>query len=150
MSAYSDTSFLCALYRGQDNNAQAIRHANKMQGPLQVTSLTLYEFRQSIRFQEFLHGKDPNRGFDHGSGRIALANLQGNIAHGKVLVMPADWADVYSIAERLSAQYTSSAGHRAFDILHVATALHLGAGEFLTFDANHKTLPPTYGLKTPL
>jgi predicted nucleic acid-binding protein len=32
------------------------------------------------------------------------------------------------------------------DILHVATALHLGADEFLTFDGNQKTLAEAEGL----
>jgi predicted nucleic acid-binding protein len=32
------------------------------------------------------------------------------------------------------------------DILHVATALHLGATEFLTFDANQKELAEAEGL----
>ncbi len=40
-------------------------------------------------------------------------------------------------------------GHHAFDVLHVATALHLGAKVFLTFDANQK-LAEAEGLKVPL
>jgi hypothetical protein len=38
-------------------------------------------------------------------------------------------------------------GHRAFAILHVAAALHLGASEFLTFDTNQRKLATTAGLK---
>jgi predicted nucleic acid-binding protein len=37
--------------------------------------------------------------------------------------------------------------HRRFDIFHVATALHLGAKEFMTFDANQKKLAQKEGLK---
>jgi predicted nucleic acid-binding protein len=36
------------------------------------------------------------------------------------------------------------------DILHVATSLHLGAEEFLTFDANQKRLARAEGLKVSL
>jgi len=53
-------------------------------------------------------------------------------------------------AKHLSAVHAISGGHCAFDIFHVATALHLGAGEFLTFDANQKKPATTEGLKAPL
>ena len=58
-----------------------------------------------------------------------------------------DWAEVHQRAEALSARYTESGGHRLVDIMHVATALHLGAEEFLTFDANQKRLAVAQGLK---
>jgi hypothetical protein len=38
-------------------------------------------------------------------------------------------------------------GHRGFDILHVAAALHFGTSEFLTFDTNQRKLATTVGLK---
>lgn len=43
-----------------------------------------------------------------------------------------------------------AAGHRLADILHVATALHLGVGEFLTFDANQRRLAVSEGLVVPV
>jgi len=36
------------------------------------------------------------------------------------------------------------------DILHVATALHLGVGVFLTFDANQRKLAEAEGLIVPI
>ena len=110
----------------------------------------LFEFRQSLRWQSFLHAKDPAKGFDRGSAQTALARLQANIAAGVIVVVPVDWADVASIAERLSAQYTWTEGYRGFDLLHVATALHLGAAEFLTFDAKQKKLAEAEGLVVPV
>jgi len=150
MIAYLDTSFLCALYRGQDNTVEAIAHANSMKEPLFVSSLLLFEFRQSIRYQEFLHKKDSQKGFDRTTGLAAFAKVQANIASGAVVIVAADWTDVHQIAERLSIQHTHNGGHRGFDILHVATALHLGAKEFLTFDSNQKKLARAEGLKIPL
>ncbi len=38
-------------------------------------------------------------------------------------------------------------GHRSLDVLHVATALHLGAREFLTFDLNQRKLASAEKLK---
>lgn len=61
-----------------------------------------------------------------------------------------DWADVHRIAERLAFQHTVMRGHRSFDVLHVASALHLGASEFLTFDVNQRKLAEAEGLVVPV
>jgi predicted nucleic acid-binding protein len=57
---------------------------------------------------------------------------------------------VHKIAERLSFKHTVKAGHPSFDVLHVATALHLGIKEFLTFDGNQKNLAEAEGLVVPV
>jgi hypothetical protein len=51
MTAYADTSFLCAFYVRQSNSPVAAAHAAIMKEPLYVTELLKYEFRQSLRFQ---------------------------------------------------------------------------------------------------
>lgn len=150
MIAYPDTSFLIALYRWQANSREAIAHFRTMTEPLHVTSLVLFEFRQSIRLQEFLHQCNPGLGFDRTTGLAAFAKLQANIASGGLVAIIADWDNVLRLAENVSDKHTPGEGHRSFDILHVATALHFGAREFLTFDANQKKLAKAEGLKTPL
>ena len=62
-------------------------------------------------------------------------------------IEPVDWAKVISRAEQLSARHTAKSGHRGFDILHVASALELGAKELLTFDAQQSALAKAVGLK---
>lgn len=150
MIAYPDTSFLCALYRIQTNSVTAAQHAARMTEALHVASPLLLEFRQSLRWQSYLHTKDQTKGFDRSSAQTALAKLQANIVAGAVVVVPVDWADVASIAERLSAQYTWTEGYRGFDVLHVATALHLGVVDFLTFDSKQRELAEAEGLVVPV
>ena len=58
-----------------------------------------------------------------------------------------DRSQAHRIAETLSAKHTGGRGHRIVDILHVATALHLGKAEFLTFDANQRRLAAAEGLR---
>jgi predicted nucleic acid-binding protein len=65
-----------------------------------------------------------------------------------MMVSP-DWADVHRIAEDLSFKYTETEGHRFADILHVATAIHLGAERFFTFDLNQKRLAEAEGMNVP-
>lgn len=147
MNAFPDTSFLCAVYRKQDNSAAAAAYFQTLREPLPVSALLLYEFRQSTRLQIWLHSQDPKKGFPEKEGEQALADLESDLANGVVVVTPADWADVHRIAERLSATYTKTNGHRALDILHVATALHLDVREFLAFDERQRKLAQSEGLK---
>jgi predicted nucleic acid-binding protein len=147
MNAFPETSFLCALYREQDNSKAADAHRTLLGGPLQVSSLVLFEFRQSVRLQTFLHSKDTRKGYGEREGAKMLADLQSDIDAGLVQIVPVDWAKVHSTAERLSAQHTAAQGHRTLDILHIATALELGAKQFLSFDTNQRELAKAAGLK---
>jgi predicted nucleic acid-binding protein len=147
---FPDTSFLCALYRPQVNSPEADRFMNSLSGFLPVSSLILLEFRQSVRLQIHLHGNDRTRGFPRHEGEQTLRTLQTDLTASVIANVPVDWTDVHQWAERLSDKYTLTSGHRLADILHVATALHLGADEFLTFDANQKKLAEAECLHVPL
>jgi len=148
--AYPDTSFLCAMYRRQVNSEFAARHFANMPEALHIASPLFFEFRQATRWQVFLHSRNSAKGFDRVTAIAAMGELQKNISTGAVVIVPVEWADVVSIGERLSAQYTWTEGYRGFDVLHVATALHLGARELLTFDTKQKQLAEAEGLVVPL
>lgn len=79
-----------------------------------------------------------------------LLDLKADLVHGDVVTVPAPWPQIHLAAERLSELYTDGGGHRSMDILHVATALELGAREFLTFDENQKKLAEAEGLVVPV
>ena len=59
---------------------------------------------------------------------------------------PVNLVALFARAETISVRHTETGGHRAFDILHVATARELGAREFLSFDANQRRLAAAEGL----
>jgi len=148
MNAFPDTSFLCALYRLQYNSEEAVRFYKQLDSPLRVTTLVLFEFRQSLRLQVHLYGQDKRKGFSKNIADAATRKLQENIAAGALVVIPADWADVHAIAERLSAKHTERTGQRALDILHVATALHFGAKQFLSYDSRQRALAKAEGMES--
>lgn len=150
MSCFPDTSFLCALYRTQVNSTLADEFMAGLCGSLGVSSLLLLEFRQSVRLQVRLHLNDWNKGFTQTAGRQMLNDLQIDLNAGLLATTPVDWSAVHQRAEALSSAHTHAAGHRLVDILHVATALQLGVGEFLTFDANQKKLAKAEGLMVPV
>lgn len=147
MIAYPDTSFLCALYVPQSTSNAAVGHYQSMKEPLCVSAFLLGEFRQSVRFQIFRHSRDSAQGYARKVGLEALTKLQSNLDDGALMVTPAEWADVFAIAGRISFKHTMGGGHRFIDILHVATALHLGAIDFLSCDANQRKLATAEGLK---
>jgi predicted nucleic acid-binding protein len=146
VSAYPDTSFLCALYVPQTSSPAAIEHYRGMREPLRVSSLLLYEFRQSVRFQVFRHEKDSSHGYGRRFGSEALARLQSNLASGALALAPVEWTEVINFAEGISARNTMTLGCRFADVLHVATAVYLGATSFLSFDANQRKLASAEGL----
>ena len=147
MIAFPDTSFLCALYVRQDNSPAAAAHFKAMPEALHVSGLLLYGFRQNVRFQVRLHARDKAKGYPQADCDRALADLQTDLDTGAVVVVTADWPDVHRLAETISKRHTIVGGHRSLDILHVATALHLGAREFLTFDTNQRKLAAAEKLK---
>lgn len=151
MSLYPDTSFLCSLYRLQHTSAEAVAFKqDQLRGPLPVSSLLLLEFRQSVRLQVRMFTGDRRKGFSEREGDAMLRALQSDLAGGELEMVAPDWADVHRIAEELSAKHTPARGHRLADILHVATAIHLGAEQFLTFDGNQQLLAESEGMVVPV
>lgn len=146
MNCFPDTSFLCSVYRTQAHSAEADTIMANLGGPLSVSSLLLLEFRQSTRLQARLHAQDKSKGFSANEAIHMLRDLETDLRSGVLQVEPVDWARVHELAESLSAKHTQSGGHRLADILHVATAMHLGKSTFLTFDANQRKLAKAEGM----
>jgi predicted nucleic acid-binding protein len=147
MTAYPDTSFLCAFYVKQSNSLAATRYAAAMREPLYITALLAYEFRQSLRFQVWRNLANPREGISLADSQAALNQFDLDLAGGVAVLASCNYQDVFSRADALSNRHASSGGHRSFDMLHVATALHLGAREFLTFDLNQRKLALAEKLK---
>jgi len=147
MIAFPDTSFLCAFYRQQANSQLAAAYAATMKEPLHVTVLLAYEFRQSLRLQVWRHAHNPRDGMPLAEAQAALSQFEADLAKGVAVLAPSSFQDVLRRAEELSTRHTIANGHRSLDVLHVATALHLGAREFLTFDANQRKLAAAEKLK---
>lgn len=150
MEFFPDTSFLCSRYREQIFSPRVDAWMDRHKDPLPVSTFLLLELRQSTRLQVRLNQNDRTKGFGQLEATAMLRDLQADLAGGILEVRSVDWPDVHQIAERLSATHTTTAGHRLADILHVATAIHLGMAGFLTFDDRQRTLAEAEGLTVPL
>lgn len=115
--------------------------------PIPISSLLLLEFRQSLHLQVRLHENDRTKGFGKSEADAMRADLDEDLRRGIHEVVPVDWPAVHRLAEELSDRHTRRDGHRLADILHVATALHLGSKDFLTFDDRQRMLAEAEGLR---
>jgi predicted nucleic acid-binding protein len=140
----ADISFLFSLYGNDGHTPRAVAWMKKQKTPLTLTVLNEYELGNALRFAEFRKVLAP------GEAALFCAQYEADRASGRIQIQVCNLADVVEEAKRLSATHTLTGGHRGFDILQVATALHLGVTVFLTFDANQRKLAKAEGLKVPL
>jgi len=138
--AYADTSFLVSLYGQDANSAEAQRLAAVLKVPFAFTPLVRLEAHNAFRLAVFRNEITPDE------CRDALAIIEANFRTGALVEAPVAWAEVYAEAEALSAAHTEKLGTRAFDLLHVATAVVLGAKDFFTFDTRQKALAVKAGM----
>ncbi len=138
---YCDSSFLASLYVTTDVfNPQARKEAAKFTSAIPYTLLNELELLNALR-----------RGL--GDGSLDQA------AHDAVIRdIDADEADVlleraalnqiklYEKARELSKKHTPALACRSLDILHVASAVVLGAQKFASFDHRQRKLAAAVGL----
>jgi len=144
MVTSADTSFLFSLYGNDTNTPRAVAWMRKRKTPLSLTALSGYELGNALRFAEF------RRVIATGDSALFCAQFEADRASGRLQIQVCNLAEVLDEAKRLSATHTLRGGHRGFDILHIAAALHLGVKVFLTFDANQKKLAEAEGLQVPV
>lgn len=136
-----DTSFIFSCYVTDAHTSQALLELGNLGQPLFITTLNEFEIANALRMAEYRKLLPP------GKAAVLLADFQADVTAGKWVVASCNLATVVAEAKRLSAKHALAGGHRAFDILHVAGALQLGAGDFFSFDVNQRKLAKAEGLK---
>jgi len=141
MPDYADTSFLISLYLSDSHSATAARiMASKPTifltplGELELANaLELAVFRSQIGAETV---------------KQARAALRQDVADG-VYSLQAMPATVYERAAGIAQKRSARFGTRTLDILHVASALILGAHAFFSFDDRQRKLAHAEGLRSP-
>ena len=136
---YADTSFLVSLYIQDANSARAVANAPELL-PVFLTPLTEHELRNAIRLCVF------RRQITTTQREKALHDIESDKTAGVLHVAPLDWPKALKQAENLGRRHTEGLGARGMDILHVASALALKAGRFVTFDEKQRELARLAGL----
>jgi hypothetical protein len=73
--------------------------------------------------------------------------LQADLAAGAVISANLPLPPVLALARSLTSAHRARFGRRAFDVFHVAAALHLTASAFLSFDGRQLALARAVGLR---
>lgn len=141
MNDYADTGFLCSLYAPDAHSPKAVKTMHRQSLPLAYTWIHQLEFRNALRLRVFRREITPAE--RDASLNLLLADLAGGVLAHNQPALP----DVMTEAERLSAMHSERIGTRSLDILHVAAALVIGSGNFLTFDSRQSKLAKAAGLK---
>ena len=133
---YADTSFLASLYLNIDSlHSRAARFMYGNTPRILFTPFNRVELRNSIRQRTHReHRSDAER---------ILDEIDGDLREGFLVHTPINHTEVYRLADELSGEQP---GQRTLDLLHVASAVALKAGIFLTFDERQATLAKAAGL----
>jgi len=140
LNAYLDTSVLIKSYVAEQDSPVADALILQLSEPIPFTHLHAIEIRTALRVK-------CGRGEISASElRSALADLQEDIDSGVLDRTAYESPSVFHKAEELSAKYAAVTLARSLDILHVASAVVLGAKEFITFDTRQASLASKAGL----
>lgn len=141
VSAYVDSSVFVASYLAEPHSAAA-RRSVAAEPQVPFTALHHLEVRNAFRLQV------GRKRITREESEAVLRHLEQDIAAERLRLTPLDLYAVFERAEELSARHTARALCRSLDILHVAAALELGCGRFVSFDARQVKLAGAAGLRT--
>lgn len=141
MSAYADTGFVVSLYKVETTSASAAATMQGLTGPVWLSPLVELEFRNAMQLAVF-------RGeISAGAAGQKWTLFQGDIGHGVHAIRPVPQAVWFARAGELADRYSARLGTRSLDLMHVAAALLLGAGEFLSFDHRQRDVAAGEGIR---
>jgi predicted nucleic acid-binding protein len=133
LSAYADTSFLVSLYILDTNSPEAALRMQRTPLPMIVTPFGELELANALQLRLF------RRELPAAKIRAAFAVFRHDVAAG-ILAMGPMPDEVYAQARLLAQKWTRRFGTRTLDVIHVASALALGAESFHTFDERQRRL----------
>jgi len=139
----ADTSFLFSIYNNNEHTTRAIRLLRALGKPISISVVGELELSSALRFSEFT-GEIPK-----GSAKVFLERFQSDLINGQIERDAVDLNAVFAKANEISERYVIQMGVRSYDMLHVASALVMGAKQFLTFDRVQQKLAVAEGLKSP-
>jgi predicted nucleic acid-binding protein len=138
---YPDTSFLVPLYADEPFTEEASGFMAANAQPVIFTPFHRLEFRTALRVRAYQQRMSNEKLLD------ALRRSDEDVAGGYLKHTPLHWSDTLREAERLAQAHLTEIGARSGDLLHVASAVVLGARDFVTFDRRQAALARRAGLK---
>jgi predicted nucleic acid-binding protein len=138
---YIDTSAIIKLYFKEEYSLETSNWVRKNSIAIPLTSFHELEFFNTINLKQF------RKELTKEECESIMARFKKHEEQGIFSRPQLDWTDVFQNAYDLSQKFTKSTGARSLDILHIASALLIKAGKFLTFDDKQAKLASLAGLK---
>lgn len=140
---YADTSLLVSLYLADANTPAALVAVTALARPLILTTWQQFEMENALQLRLF------RRESSRADIVEAEERLHADLAAGALFSFTLPLPPVLAQARKLTASHSALLGTRAFDVFHVAAALHLKASAFLSFDNRQLALARAAGLHLP-
>ena len=148
MTIYADTSFLVASrYRRDTFHREAVRFFGEHEQDAWLWS-PWHRVEVLHALRQYTQHPEAKRALPIEDAKALIHRLEADVRLGYLLHMEADWHDVLRTANELSAGLGFNLVFRGGDLLHVAYALELAAGLFVTFDGRQSAVAQAAGLKT--
>ena len=140
MKCYYDTGLLLKLYTAELESPAVQTFVHNRAQALQITDLHHAECVSALRLKQF-------RG-ECAATEVngALKLLDHDLRSGVLRMVAVEWNQIWKECLCLVAAHAALTGCRTLDALHVASALVLGASEFITSDHRQTTLAIRAGL----
>lgn len=138
---YVDPSALRRLYVHDDHSRAFCTWRARIGGSLPITLHGRAELFNSIMLAVFRRDIAPE------IGQGALADIEADLAAGRLHIADLLWRKTLQRAADLSVAHTAELGTRTLDVLHVASALVLRCRSFVTYDDRQAALAQAVGLR---
>jgi hypothetical protein len=147
MTIYADTSFLVASrYRRDTFHRQALDFFGEHEEDAWLWS-PWHRVEVLHALRQYAQHPEPKRAIPVADAKALIHRIETDVRLGYLLHMEADWRDVLRTANELSAEHGFKLVFRGGDLLHVAYALELAAGLFVTFDERQAAIAEAAGLE---
>ena len=139
---YVDSSVAQALYVPGPASLRVSRWRRSIGDAIPLTQFGYAELTNAVAQAQHRHILDA-----HGT-RGAFAALAHDLAEGHLRLHDLLWRRSLDRTAELGRAHTITLGTRTLDVLHVASALELGARTFVTYDTRQAALAKAVGLQT--
>jgi predicted nucleic acid-binding protein len=140
-NTYVDPSALLTLYLHQPQSRMMNSWRSRSAAPITITHHGRVEIINGICLAAF------RKAITAAAMMDALESFDEDLESSACVQADLLWWATLKRASELSRRHTPTFGCRSLDVLHVASALELGFGNFLTFDRRQQNLATAAGLK---
>lgn len=139
---YFDTSVIIKLFIREKYSSDVSKWITNNNKAIPLTVLHDLELLNAIHLKQF------RKEIGQSEVNLIIARFNNYKSEGIFFRPQIDMHDLFDSAVELSVKFTARTGSRSLDILHVASALAIGAKRFFTFDKKQSEIAVAAGFKS--